>query len=407
MICPLAKFVQAPPDAVSDAPLDTAVGQDGALDGKPDAAWESGPDVTLDGIPDGESVLDGKFDDVQGDEPDVIPDDGRFGHGTTDSDVKDAHTIQYDLVTKLTSNVSEGAKTLTVGSTDNLASGDHILIIDLQGSDAVGRWEMKAVTSALGTTIAIEGETLNAYPSSDNVRVIKVPEYRNVTVGAMGVLRALPWNAGTTEETGVLVFFANGALAVAGTIDMVGRGYHGGPWLPINAGVGCASSGEGYVGVSAASSPNGYFGGGGGCCSEGNHSYGGGGGHVNAGADATFPENGQTPGKGGSAFPNAGTLLRAQLGGAGGGGCGGGGYDPGVPTQYGGNGGGIVLIFARSVAPITGSISAIATDPTGGGGSGAGGTIIIGTDTQGLPTDKLLARSSDQNGAGFVGVYQP
>lgn len=290
--------------------------------------------------------------------------------------------------------------------------GERILIMQMSGASIqsgnneffgvilnmrnVGRYEINEIDSIAGTTIYLKYGFVNQYlPSSGVVQIVSFPKYTNVAVN--DTVRAKPWDG----ETGGIVAFEAGSVTLNAPILANGMGYRGGIGKSYNK---CEASGiynDYAYSLNSTSADNGgqkgegialYIGdrecgkgpqanGGGG---GNNHkSGGGGGGHVGAGGSggetdrgSIFRCPGKNPGIGGYSIRNLG-LSQLFMGGGGGAGQNKEGSD-----SKGGNGGGIVLIKAKTLEGNNktinvGALNANLSDGDGAGGGGAGGSIYL------------------------------
>ena len=257
-----------------------------------------------------------------------------FGDGSDGPITFSADTQFNPPVDAIVNSGSLGATTLTVSSPSGVFQpGQKILIHQTRGAGA-GQWEMNQVQSyALGNLGTVR-PLANAYATSgaNAAQVLVVPEYTNVTVNAGVTLSAKPWNGSTG---GILAFFANGTIAVAGTVSAAGSkgstfsgagtaaggtggGFRGGQ--SISGGFNQAYSGEG-TGVASApqTAANGNGGGGALASSPGaptSIATGGGGGNGAAGGNGPIHQGKGTGGTGGSAAGSA-DLTTMVLGGGG------------------------------------------------------------------------------------------
>jgi gliding motility-associated-like protein len=166
--------------------------------------------------------------------------------------------------TILTTNATAGSTSITVLASSlnannrfsgNLAPGDLIMIIQMQGASILGQpdnsdptvgspendtWgsilsynncgnyelcQVAAVPSV--SSIVIDCGLLNDYTASGKVQVIRIPRYNTLTISAPGVLTCQAWN-GTTG--GVLAVEVRGATTInnGGKINVTGKGFRGG-----------------------------------------------------------------------------------------------------------------------------------------------------------------------------------
>ena len=308
-----------------------------------------------------------------------------------------------------------GGATLTLATTLTLSAGDEVLVINMHGADSaythVGNYEFLTVASSTGTTVTVTaapsvtfGEVDNTDLSDQDVQIVRVPQYTDVTIGSSGVLTAPVWDGSTG---GVLAFRASGTVSIAsgGMITVDEAGYAAGATgTAYNAD---AYQGESYAGTGDGNEDShtgvygnityGYnynnYGGGGAMITGGGGNYGGG---ATAGDEWTGGTYGET-----YTEPYAGeTYGSADLStlflGSGGAGVWNGLSDPGP----GGDGAGILYIGAVTITATDASaISAIGGTTTHwatgswtyGAGGGAGGSIWLQANTLTLPADGVNA----------------
>ena len=305
-------------------------------------------------------------------------------------------------------------ETITVDSTVvGLASGDEVLLINLQGSDAahasVGSYEFGSVASVSGADIVLAEAVSETYGESDNsdlsdqiISIQRVPHYDNVTVYAGATLTTDAWDGAVG---GVLAFRAAGTLWVedTGSITVSELGYLAGDTGTCDN---CdAFQGESYAGEGIGDEYGGPY-------NEaiGGYlaNYGGGGANVtggggNHGGGAT---GGDSWNYGGYTAPDAGdsygqATLATLFYGSGGGGVWNGGYDDaGEDPGPGGDGAGILYIGCGVlVAEGEAAIDALGgtTDHwadgswTYGAGGGAGGSIFVIAEEVELAADSVDA----------------
>jgi large repetitive protein len=313
---------------------------------------------------------------------------------------------------------ASGQRVLTVASTTGFVAGDLVLAHQTRGRDA-GKHELATIES-LGpgeTSMTLVRPLSASYVSDDGAaraQLVRVPQYTTVTIRAGGSVVAPAWNG---DSGGILVFKATGAVSVAGTIEMTGRGFRG-----YSHAAGCtggaryacttANTANGFAGESAAgaaragAAANGAGGGGG---EDGQDCAGGGGGGHGAagtgGPDGAGLVCRNGPQLGGAPGATAGTadLTSIVFGGAGGEG---GGDEDGAYPGPGGSGGGIVWIEAETIA-VTGRIGADGASGGDGvnvsaacggvgcgmgpGGGGAGGAVRLRASQVTLGTDRVTA----------------
>ena len=309
--------------------------------------------------------------------------------------------------TATTAQGTAGSTSLTVGSSAGFAAGDRVLVHQTIGTGS-GTWEIGAVAAAGPTTLTLALPLLASYSSvaPSAAQAVRVAQFTTVTIAAPRVITAAPWNG---QTGGIVAFFANTSVTVAGTLRADGAGYRGGAGdggnntclVAPKAGV----QGESSVGPGAVSTmPNGAGGGGGQataplCCSgcpavkgTTGDSGGGGGGYGTAGTAG----QGLTPAGQGGTVAGTPDLTSFFFGGGGGGGGG----NCLASSPPGAAGGGAIFIAAPTVSAPTGAVvSARGANATingpnnweGGGGGGAGGSILISARTTTLGTTVLNA----------------
>lgn len=187
-------------------------------------------------------------------------------------------TTANDIVntyTDLSANASAGASAITVTSnslsgahfTGNLAAGDLIMIIQMQGAtmdidisnttytrpaayiwdpiwtqsnakvaewgkitnyNSAGKYELIEVLSVTGSnTINLSCPLQNSYSTAGHTQIIRVPRYNDLTVNTANSITSPAWNGATG---GVVAIEVNGNLNLNGTakIQTTGKGFRGG-----------------------------------------------------------------------------------------------------------------------------------------------------------------------------------
>lgn len=289
----------------------------------------------------------------------------------------------------LSGDAPSGQRTIPVYDT-YVAAGDEVLVIQMQGSGA-GLYEFGIIESpgrGSPTALTLRDNLVNSYTTAGNSRaqVVKVPHLRNVTVQNGGTLRALEWQRGAVERLqGLIVFRASGTVTVefGGSITANQLGFRGGTGSPNKNEPG--DVGESYVAnlpPTSAWLPNGAPNAGGGgtpngppCGGSPGKGAGGGGGYGTAGA-AGGSQSGGCPAQGGQTYGSASLKERIYHG------SGGGGPSNDGPMGYGGHGGGMIMIFARTLI-VAGSVTA-----NGGKGTvaGSGNETVTGGGGLGGPS---------------------
>ncbi|MCL4267345.1 MAG: PKD domain-containing protein [Anaerolineae bacterium] len=227
-------------------------------------------------------------------------------------------------------------------------------------------------------------------------QVIRVPQFRNVTVQSGGTLTANNWNG---NSGGIVAFLANGDVSINGAITTNGAGFRGGPrgsafGINING-----QQGESYYGTGVIGEPPNLGGGGGGSFIPNDWGAGGGGG----GYGTNGMEGGGENNRGGNPGQVYGTadLDQIYLG------SGGGGGGVGDAVNGGGNGsrgGGIIIVNIKNLS-VAGGITSNGANgiagglDQGGGGGGSGGTIKL-TLRSGSVGNNLVTANGGTGGPG-------
>lgn len=284
--------------------------------------------------------------------------------------------------TSLSGSASAGQTSINVNSGSYFEPSDAILIHQSRGnpsgSAASGLWEFRYVVSKSNNTLMLDMGLENSYVDSGDseVQVLRVPQYRNVTVNGGATLTASAWDGNTG---GLVVFFVSGKLHLDGFLNASGIGYHGGQ-IRSNCGYDCDGyQGEGVSGTGLISRSSNSNGGGGGNESPNTStSGGGGGGNFSAGTQAPTAPGNNSGGNGGVSISY---LYTNTLVFGGGGGSGG-----GITARSGGRGGGIAIVHSKHLVSVENSIMANGANGSvdnqypynwAGGGGGAGGSIYL------------------------------
>lgn len=150
---------------------------------------------------------------------------GSFGDGR-DGDllIHAGQTVSLNIVSAEVS--ASGSNAVPVNST-GFAIGDVVLFHQTQGTSNVGRWEVNqiAAINESNSWTLVRALTWSYTNRDGHAQVIKVPQYRNVTVEAGGVLTALPWDG---SVGGISVFMANGIVDIAGQVAIVRKDFKAG-----------------------------------------------------------------------------------------------------------------------------------------------------------------------------------
>jgi hypothetical protein len=340
----------------------------------------------------------------------------------------DYSSSSIPTMTRQSCSGSANSTTLSLGAA-GFANGDVILIHQTRGTGA-GQWEINQVSSGGGTTsLTLKVALKYTYTDSgaSQAQVVKIPRYKNVTVQS-GTWTVPVWN---NDVGGILVFAANGLITPTGTISAngsnggvgtsgggaTGIGHSGGNLLSNSSSSIQAQTGEGTTGDHLNQTSANGTGGGGGYTPD-NYRAGGGGGNGTAGSSGGPGGGGAgTHGAGGQTGGNAG-LTNMIFGGGGGGAA-----RKNTDRNSGGgaSGAGIIVMFGKTISTINkiNAVGGIGGSPgTGysmpGGGSGAGGSVLICSETVNVGVDKIdvrggVASTADapggKGGKGRIAVY--
>lgn len=279
-----------------------------------------------------------------------------------------------------------GASTLSATNA-SFAAGQLVLIHQTRGT-GVGNWEVAQISSYVAGTITLTSPLVNTYTDSgaSQAQVLVLKQYSQVSVSSTLTAKTWDQNVG-----GIVGFLCSGLTTISSTITANGAGFAGGQKPASSPG----QQGEGTSGAGGTQSQaaNGS-GGGGGATSNGG---GGGGGN---GGNGTVGGGGASGGTGGGTG-GAASLSTMVFGGGGGSGIDG--FD-----GSGRNGGGIILIFSKSIS-ISGAITSngtagdAGTGGGGGGGGGAGGSVLIKANDATLGTSLITATGGAGGSGGNSG----
>lgn len=320
--------------------------------------------------------------------------DGSDGTLTISSNTTDVTTNDFATCTGTIGSTTLSATQAT------FAAGQHIFIHQSRGTGAGSWMKTKIASYSAGTVTTVD--PLNATYSA-GAQVYRLKTYTAVTINSSITWTAAPWSKATLMG-GILGFLCTGTATITGTMSANTQGFIGGDTVTSGS---TGYQGEGSAGAgSLSTAANGNGGGSGG---NFQNAPGGGGGNGAAGT------SGFGGGTGGSAVGSA-SLATMFFGGGGGAFGSYGGHSAG---QVGGDGGGILLPWAKTLT-VTGGIQSnggagsninTGSDNLGAGG-GAGGSIYIKSQTPTLGTTLVTATGgaggtgSDANhsgGAGAVG----
>jgi hypothetical protein len=254
-----------------------------------------------------------------------------------------ADMISYSVTAISNNNVTTSA------TPNGIIAGDKVILINLQGDGSsyvnVGNYEILEVYSVVSTTITFTSNKTKYYGSgasndtnigtgTGNQRVIvqRIPQYNNITISNATVTG----NAYDLQKGGILSIFAKGAITINGTgkIDMSYKGYTP-PTALYGGSQGSGPLGQGVtIGSNPRETPNNPGGGAGAASID---TAGAGGGYAETGSNSAT-RNGYYC-YGGSSYGSA-DLSKLFMGATGGTAAG---------YQYGGSGGGIILIHASEI----------------------------------------------------------
>lgn len=298
---------------------------------------------------------------------------------------------------------SGGAGSYQVNVTDvygvwRINPGDAVLIHQTQGSGA-GCWEINRAVSDFGggtATYQLQNPLKCNYASGGNnhAQIQRVPQYTDCPVSGT-VTPLTSWN-GTWG--GILALMCRETMSVTGSVNASGMGFRGGAVGSNNRIDG--QQGENTNGTRYNSTNANAIGGGGGqkgLSGTASSAGGGGGGYATNGINGSVNDKLQTIGGTGGGTYGDGSLATVVFGGAGGSS---GGIDNGSDPGDGGNGGGMVVIFANDLSVIgtiraNGDNGTNGTADAGGGGGGAGGSVLIRSKTANTGTYRILAEGGN------------
>ena len=279
----------------------------------------------------------------------------------------------------------------------DFAVGDLILLIQVQGKNNYGQWELNRIIDITGSTATLNKPLKYTYTYNNETealryQVVKVPQYDQLTIDADGVVSSAAYDG--VNGGGVLAIAAETLTINGGMLTMSGKGYRGaynnrppapdrsipGSWKQEGTAGHNGSVGEGYAGKYVENwlqfahnssalhdmySTSSNYGGG----------AGGGGGTLGSGW------RGITGGRGGN-HDHASSDINIKLT-MGGGGGGGGAHDEAGLVDAG-EGGGIILLIANHIEFLGGIIETKGSNGvnsaqglTGGHAGGAGGSVHI------------------------------
>lgn len=331
---------------------------------------------------------------------DITTQSNYFGDGSDGALTISTDTTDAPIDSACSGTVGTTALTATNAS---FAAGQVILIHQSQGTGA-GTYMRNKITSYTAGAIQLN-DALNATYTT-GAQVIVMKQYTDVTVDSGKTWTAKAWN-GTVG--GILAFLANGTVSIVGSINATGKGFRGGLGAGAYPSQTYGVQGESELGLGArTNAANGSAGGGGKvvvATGIGQSISGGaGGGYATTGSNGVHMTDSSNISYGGSSKGTA-DLTTLFFGGGGGQGA------PDIDHRGygGGNGGGIIFISGTTITNsgtivcngvTTDSDSYGAGNQVGLGGGGAGGSILLKTQTGTLGTSLISAIG----GAGSTGT---
>ncbi|PSK94125.1 gliding motility-associated C-terminal domain-containing protein [Taibaiella chishuiensis] len=345
----------------------------------------------------------------------------------------------------------QSCNSLFVDTASDFNIGDTVLMIQMKGAvidssntasfgnvlnyHGAGNYEYNVVKAKSGNNLTLFYDIQREYNIPEGrVQLVRVPSYQNYAVNQ--TLTCMPWNG---NKGGVFAVHVTGTFTMNQDIDVSGKGFRGASGNPSTI-VGPPSictnpryymganfdstsrKGEGITEVSMdrafGRGKLGNGGGGGNTCNAG----GGGGGNGNTGGIGgseymgcnNNPANNNTGGLGGLQLAYTSSNNKIFMGGGGGAG-----QANNLNNTAGGKGGGICIITAGSIAGNTREIRANGEDAPlctnngsfgschdGMGGGGAGGAILINTNTVSSITHISLTGGKGANESGNAGYFE-
>lgn len=169
---------------------------------------------------------------------------GKDGDHTVSSNTTYA-SLTPVRITTLSSAASAGATTISLANVDGITTGDVLMIYQAQGATIAsgtsatgygsvsstgnaGRYELVGVLSVSGTTVTLTpfcDATPLQFSYASGSQVIRVPQYRTLTVNNGATLTAPTWNGSTG---GVMPLIVQNAFVLNGVLQATGTGFRGG-----------------------------------------------------------------------------------------------------------------------------------------------------------------------------------
>ncbi|MCD4666718.1 hypothetical protein K8R47_02825 [archaeon] len=319
-----------------------------------------------------------------------------YGDGSDGERTISINTIINDD-TYLIGDETSGNSIINVANAADFSEDDEILIIQIQGAseEIAGTYEFKTIDSINANQITLTSNLQNNYYSgvfnSANPKVtqmIRVPQYTDVTINAGRSIFASSWNG---QTGGIVVFRATGTVTVNGNIDVNGVGFRGGIAQTTNDHDGYWGESFSNIYIEDLDQSGNNGGGAGGRYGTDGVTWGGGGtgggygtdGVRLAGGHGTYCPALSNTGfyDGGSTYGSA-NLNKIYFGSGGGSG----GKQSSGSVGIGGNGGGIIMIYASDIdiqgnVRSNGNNGGSASPADGCGAGGSGGSIYIKKDS--------------------------
>ncbi len=318
-----------------------------------------------------------------------------WAHGFGDGSSGSTSSSTIPTIANAGCSGSSGSTTLTIDTASTFANNDLVLIHQTRGT-GVGAWELNKIASGGGSTsLTLSYVLCNTYTDSgtSQAQIIQMKQYSSVTVPTSQTWTVPAWDG---NKGGVYGFFCSGTTTVTGTLNSSSKGYLGGYDLG-GSGDQTGYQGEGHS-ADRGSRGNGQNGSGGGGGTNGGangKAGGGGGGYASTGSLGGY--NAYCSGGQGGAAVGVAELTTIYFGGGGGTG---GNF---LNVSDGGEGGGILFIFAKDIV-LTGSVTnsggsgsnSISDNAAGGGG--AGGSVLLKCENATLGTNLILASGGGGGG---------
>lgn len=333
---------------------------------------------------------------------------------------------------------------IRVSSTAGLGVNDPILLIQMKGAtisttnnssfgtvsalNEAGNYETGTICSIIGDSVFLFHLLQNTYnPAGGKVQLVPFAQY--VSANVTDTVKATPWN-NSTGTGGVIAIFTEQDLILNAPIYAGASGYRGGSFAQSNGTCSDALPASGYAYNASNLSPQSGAAkgesitdlastqtGGRGAAANGG---GGGNNHNNSGGGGANLNAGGTGGGNSSSGVSCTATLRGEAGRSlssnsgqkiyTGGGGGAGHSNNGLSNVSGGNGAGVIFIWANN---ITGNGHAIIANGAAGGsslsdgagGGGAGGTIILHSTnyTGALTVEANGGSGGNSNDGGNIG----